>query len=411
MPSPRQPAAIAVDCSVDPFKHVFICRQQGHPHCIQDSRRLVIQAVQTAKLLNLARSRDPGDRERLLSGIIELCEAGQAVGAPTDPDVQRLLDSIFMTLVVEAERDIRQRLSERLADAPWAPSALINILALDEIEIARPIIARSPVLQDHDLIRLMVQATLEHQIEIARRPRLSASVVEAILARDEPAVLTAMASNETAEISADGLRRLVGRAKDVVALRSPLARHPLLSSELAEQLYLWVGRALREALTNRFHLDPATLAEAVGETLRAAHQGESPANEGDREPDDEREDMERSLVEKLDAAGQLRPGYLLRVLREGRLPLFIVALARLGQFDSAQIRRAIDSNRPELLALACSAVGIDRSVFPTILEHVRQLNGGRPGGGDEGARRAGSAFGPFTPDIAGMAFRQAVSAV
>jgi uncharacterized protein (DUF2336 family) len=106
-----------------------------------------------------------------------------------------------MTLVVEAERDIRQRLAERLADAAWAPSALINILALDEIEIARPIIARSPVLQDHDLIRLLVQATLEHQIEVARRPRLAASVVEAILARGEPAVLTALASNDSAELS------------------------------------------------------------------------------------------------------------------------------------------------------------------------------------------------------------------
>ncbi len=316
-----------------------------------------------------------------------------------------------MTLVVEAERDIRQRLSERLADASWAPSALINILALDEIEIARPIIARSPVLQDHDLIRLMVQATLEHQIEVARRPRLSASVVEAILARDEPAVLTALASNDTAELSPDGLRRIVGRARDIVALRSPLARHPLLSSELAEQLYLWVGRALRDALTARFHLDPETMARAVDETLRAAHSGESPSHDGAVESEEDRAEMERSLVEKLDAAGQLRPGYLLRVLREGRLSLFVTALARLGRFDSAQIRRAIDSNRPELLALACSAVAIDRSVFPTILEHVRQLNGGRPGGGDEGARRAGSAFGPFTPDVAGMAFRQAVGAV
>ncbi|WP_425999333.1 DUF2336 domain-containing protein [Caulobacter sp. DWR1-3-2b1] len=361
--------------------------------------------------MTLARSRDPGDRERLLTGIIELCEAGQTAGAPTDPDIQRLLDSIFMTLVVEAERDIRQRLSERLADAPWAPSALINILALDEIEIARPIIARSPVLQDHDLIRLMVQATLEHQIEVARRPRLAASVVEAILAREEPAVLTALASNETAEISTDGLRRLVGRAKDVVALRSPLARHPMLSSEFAEQLYLWVGRALREALTARFHLDADVMAAAVDEALRAAHRGEDPDQDGVIESEEDREEMERSLVEKLDAAGQLRPGYLLRVLREGRLPLFVMALARLGKFDPAQIRRAIDSNRPELLALACSAVGIDRSVFPTILEHVRQLNGGRPGGGDEGARRAGSAFGPFTPDVAGMAFRQAVGAV
>jgi hypothetical protein len=33
------------------------------------------------------------------------------------------------------------------------------------------------------------------------------------------------------------------------------------------------------------------------------------------------------------------------------------------------VRRAHrQPNRPELLALACSAVGIDRSVFPTILE-------------------------------------------
>ena len=316
-----------------------------------------------------------------------------------------------MTLVVEAERDIRQRLSERLADAPWAPSALINILALDEIEIARPIIARSAVLQDHDLIRLMVQATLEHQIEVARRPRLSASVVEAILAHDEPAVLTALACNDTAEISTDGLRRLVGRAKDIVALRSPLARHPLLSGELAEQLYIWVGHALREALATRFHLDPEAMAAAVEETLHAACRGDSRSHNAFVEAEEDRAEMERALVEKLDAAGQLRPGYLLRVLREGRLPLFVTALARLGRFDIGQIRRAIDGNRPELLALACSAVCIDRSVFPTILEHVRQLNGGRPGGGEEGARRASSAFGPFSADVAGMAFRQAVGAV
>ena len=69
------------------------------------------------------------------------------------------------------------------------------------------------------------------------------------------------------------------------------------------------------------------------------------------------------------------------------------------------------SDRPELLALACSAVSIDRSVFPTILEHVRRLNGDRPGGGDEAARRAAGAFGPFTPAIAGKAFRQAVGVV
>ncbi len=368
------------------------------------------QAAQTAQLLSLARSREPADRERLLAGIVEMCDAGQARGQPTAPEVQILLDSIFMTLVVEAERDIRARLAQSLADATWAPPALINILALDEIEIARPIIARSPILQDHDLIRLLVQATLEHQIEIARRPQLSPAVVDAILAKDESAVLTALASNPTAQISPEGLRRLVDKARDVVALRSPLARHPNLSSDLAEQLYLWVGRALRDSLISRFQLDPDKMALAVEASLRAAHAGAPLVDKPTVEQAEDREEMEAALVEKLDAAGQLRPGYLLRVLRERRLPLFLFALARLGRFDVRQVRRAIDSNRPELLALACSAVGIDRSVFPTILAHVRELNGGRPGGGPEAARKASGAFGPFAPDIAAMAFRQAVSA-
>ncbi|NQE64960.1 hypothetical protein E1H18_5216 [Caulobacter sp. RHG1] len=368
----------------------------------------IIPAVEIASLLKLARSREAGDRERLLTGIIDLCEEGQARGEPTHPDVQALLNSIFMTLVVEAEREIRHRLAERLADAEWAPSALINIMALDEIEIARPIIARSAVLQDHDLIRLLVQATLEHQIEIARRPRLRASVVEAIIDRDEPAVLTALASNETADISTDAMGKLVDRSREVVALRSPLARHPRLSEQLAEQLYLLVGRALQDALEARFHLDPVRMQAAVADAAKAAHHGTAEGQVAAVGMDEDREEMERSLIEKLDSAGQLRPGYLLRVLREGRLQLFVMALARLGKFESAQIRRAIDSGRPELLALACSSIGIDRSVFPTILEHVRQLNGGRPGGGEEGVRRAASAFGPFTPDIAGMAFRQAV---
>jgi uncharacterized protein (DUF2336 family) len=371
----------------------------------------VSQAAQTAQLLSLARSREPADRERLLVGIVEMCDAGQAEGRPTAPEVQILLDSIFMTLVVEAERDIRTRLAQSLADAAWAPPALINILALDEIEIARPIIARSPILRDHDLIRLLVQATLEHQIEIARRPQLSPAVVEAILAKDESAVLTALASNPTAQISPEGLRRLVDKAREVVALRSPLARHPNLSGDLAEQLYLWVGRALRDSLTARFQLDPEKMATAVEAALRGAHSGATEvADRPTVEQSEDREEMEAALVEKLDAAGQLRPGYLLRVLRERRLPLFLFALARLGRFDIRQVRRAVDSNRPELLALACSAVGIDRSVFPTILAHVRELNGGRPGGGAEAARKASGAVGPFAPDIAAMAFRRAVSA-
>lgn len=369
-------------------------------------------AAKTEAILALARSRAVHDREHLLLAIVDLCDDGEGDEALVrSAPVQALLSSIFMTLVVEAERDIRQRLAEKLATAAWAPAALINILALDDIEIARPIIAQSPVLQDADLIRLLVDATIEHQIEVARRPRLGPPVVAAILRQSEPAVLTALAGNSTAEVGPQDLKTLVAISERVAALRSPLARHPRLTDDLARSLYAWVGQGLRQSLVSRFDLDVQALDAALAESVREAHGGVALQIDGAqlRPREGEQEEMERRLIAKLDVAGQLRPSYLLRALREQKLSLFIGGLTALGRFEPIHVQRAVDSDKPELLALACASVGIDRSVFPTILDLVRELNGGRPSGGAEGAKRAQASFGAYGPDIAATAFRTAAA--
>ena len=370
-------------------------------------------AFKAQEILELAKSRTAGDRERLLNAVIDLCESSSGGETAVSAPVQALINSIFMSLVVEAERDIRRRLAEKLAEASWAPSALINVLALDDIDIARPIIASSPVLQDADLVRLLVEATVEHQIEVARRPKLGPPVVAAILEQAEPAVLAALAGNLDTSLTSPEVARLVEMSRRVAALRAPLVRRPELTEALAQQLYLWVGQSLRKSLVSRFRLDPELLDAKLAEAVHEAHGGLAGDADGMAAlpQDGERAEMERRLVAKLQSAGQLRPAYLLRALREQRLSLFEGALAALGGFDPAQIRKAIDSDRPELLALACAAVSIDKSVFPTILDLVRELNGGRPDGGPEGARRAISAFGPFSIEVASAAFRQAIVSV
>jgi uncharacterized protein (DUF2336 family) len=364
-------------------------------------------AMSSESLFDLAKSRQPADRERLLLAIADLCDSPHAGTAMKTHAIQALLSSIFMSLVVEAERDIRHRLSQKLAAADWAPGALINVLALDDIEIARPIIAQSPVLKDLDLIRLLVEATIEHQIEVARRPHLPQAVIGAILEQAEPAVLTALAGNQTAELSAADMEELVEASRQIAAMRTPLSQHPKLTGQLAKRLYLWVGLALRQGLAERFRLDVAILDQALAAAVVEAQHG-SPTETAPRTSrEGEREMMEQRLIDKLHAAGQLRPGYLVRALREGRLGLFATALAMLGRFETAHVQATLDSDRPELLALACAAVGIDRSVFPDILEMARKLNHGRPGGGAEGARKASVAFAPVSAEVAGAAFRQA----
>ncbi|MCC4293780.1 DUF2336 domain-containing protein [Brevundimonas aurantiaca] len=347
-------------------------------------------------LIDLARSKAPDDRRRLLLGVVALCEA-----APPNTALAPALAEIFLTLAAQAERDIRRLLSERLAAADWAPPALINMLALDEIEIAAPVIAASPLLQDADLIRILLETTLEHQIAVARRPHLSHGVVEAIVDQADPVTMTALASNRTADISDAAMRRLIEHSRRIAGLRAPLTRHPRLNADLAHDLYQWVGQALRQSIGERFKIDDARLNAAVREAAAKAVHSPTwrPLQPTGRNADRERQEMEKRLVDKLQAAGQLRPGILIRALREQRLSLFEQALVQLGGFTPAQVRSAIHSSTAEPLYLACTAVGLDRAVFANVLSEVRKLTDGRPGGGAWSAT-------PMNSRSAARAFRQ-----
>ena len=360
-----------------------------------------MSAVQARDLMELAHGRHEGDRERLLLAVADLCEASPEAARP---ELQPLIDDVFMALVVEAERGIRKALAERLASASWAPPSLINVLALDDIDIARPVILASPLLKDQDLIRLLVEATIEHQIEVARRPKLASPVVDAIVDGGEPAVMTALANNPTAQISGAAMARLVEASKRVASLRSPLARHPKLTQILAEQLYAYVGEALKSAIAERFHVE----ADALGPQVNAAVANASGKSDFVVERDGEREEMEDRLIAKLESAGQLRPGYLVRALKEGKLSLFVSALSSLGGFPVVDLKRACGAPDPELLALACTAVSIDRSAFPDVLMMVRELNEGRPAGDGSGGKRAAGAFNR-SPENASKVFQERIA--
>jgi uncharacterized protein (DUF2336 family) len=348
------------------------------------------------------------DRSKLLYAMIDLCEAGQ--GQASD-EARAMIDDIFMDLIRRAERDLRLRLAARLADAAWAPSGLVNALALDDIEIARPIIAKSPVLKDHDLVRLLTTATIEHQIEVARRPNLGAFVVQAILDQADPAVLTTLAGNPSADVSDLAMARLVRLAREIAALRPALARHPRLNAELAYGLYAWVGETLKSEIAGRFKVDQAAFEAAMRQALVDAASGAPLPEQAPPQGEDDVRQMEVRLVAKLQAAGELRSGFLLRALREGKLHLFQVALACLAGVRTEDVAAATDSDKPELLAFACAHVGIDRSVFPTILSLVRALNQNRPLARPNSLSGINAAFTRREDGEALSAFKQGVAAL
>ena len=97
-----------------------------------------------------------------------------------------------------------------------------------------------------------------------------------------------------------------------------------------------------------------------GQVFGAQKQGDNLAHNG------------RRLIEKLAEAGQLKVGFLIRVLLEGRLELFELGLAKLLDLDYSRVEHLLYGSGPRPVAMACRAIGIDRCVFPTIYTLSRQ---------------------------------------
>ena len=311
----------------------------------------------------------PQERERLLAAMAEACEAAPRA---RDPGVRDRLGAVFARVLAGADADVRRRFAARVAADDWVSPELALNLAKDRPEVGEPVVAASPALGEPELRHLLEVGSAEHRAAIARRPDLRPRTAEAVADTGEPLALAALAANATVDLPSPVLRRLVEASRTAVALRAPLVRRADLGAPLAQLMAGWVGETLRAELAGRFTLDGADA---------AADPAPDPGHDPGLDPaPDAGDDTDARLVRKLEAAGQLRPGFLLRTLREGRLSLFRTALAALGGFTPAQVATAMDAERPDLLALACAAAGVDRSAFHTLLELVRELNGGAPPG-------------------------------
>ena len=277
---------------------------------------------------------------------------------------RELAADILKNVSKDVEMSIRIGMAERLAGDEAAPHEIIILLADDRIEVARPILARSPVLSDADLIRVIENGTENHQIAIAERPSIGKSVSAALARSQCEAAVIALLHNTSARIAVETFELLSDRARRLSHLQEPLTGRPDLPPEVAHKLYVWVSGALKTALAARYP-DAGYLSRAL-ESTNAHQRDETPVPESNA----------KTLVAKLFAAGQLRASFLIRVLNQGQMELFEHGFAALLGMEVEMLRKALYGTSPTTVALACRAAGIDRSVFMTVFQlsrHHRQV--------------------------------------
>jgi len=195
-------------------------------------------------MLALAGKRSPDTRHALLRAVADSFFFDTPHRATTEFD---LYDEIMVLVLAEVEPAARKELAERLADLPGPPRRALLRLAEDVIDVARPVLMRSPALHDDDLEPIARAQTQDHLLAIALRKVLSERLTDILVSRGNDYVASTLGANTGARISDSGFSGLAIRAasSDIV-LNSLMMRR-----DLPEQLAGELLPMLQESLQSR----------------------------------------------------------------------------------------------------------------------------------------------------------------
>jgi len=314
------------------------------------------------RLAQLAANPQGTTREEIFLAVTSLY---RVQGSYLNERERSLMQEILRRLARDVEMAIRIALAERLADDPTAPHDLILLLADDRIEVARALILRSPLLTDTDMLHMIAENSEAHHEAVAGRPNIGEPVTEALVKSNSEAVLTTLARNATAMISSQSFEALVEKSRVMAALQDPLVQRPDLPPILATKMCEFVSETLKNFIVHTFEIKEAKLSAAIAAAGRVVTSPPQPPQAAPAE-------SAQKLIDKLAVSGQLKAGFLLRVLHQGQIDLFDLAFAKLLNIPLAEQRRKFYEGGPKSVALACRAVGIDRCVFATVFNLSRQ---------------------------------------
>lgn len=324
-----------------------------------------VDRINSEYLYGLARDKSVAGRMALAETISDLFLQR---GCTLTERERTLMFSILRQMIHDAEMSVRRVVSAQLAERDDAPRDLVQRLANDEIEVAYPILTKSTVLHDTDLIEVIQQRTLEHQMAIAIRQSVSEAVSGALVQTGNENVIGTLLENSNARISDATMEYLVDEAKRVDTFQEPILRRHDLDPRLAKRMFLWVSAALRQYILENSGLSQTDtddlLEKAALEEIDAVASPDRPKRKAE------------DLVAELDTQGKVTPDLLVQTLSEGEVGLFMAMFRRFTGLRELLVMRLVFEPGGEGLAIACKAVGIDSEDFSSIFALSRKA---RPG--------------------------------
>ena len=276
-------------------------------------------------------------------------KVGRQLDGLATPAERALATAVLELLVRDVAGEVRRALAEAVAGSRHLPPAVAAELVHDEIAVARPILERSPVLDDATLIEVVRTNTLQYALAVAGRQEISAPVADSLVETGEQVVVTKLVGNLGAELSRSTLQRIHDDFKADLEVHERLVRRPELPPEIIEQLVAAIGERIEWDLVETQRLSAEQAHAIVTAARNRATLGLAAREHSDRR-------LSQRLTERFEA-GLLDHDDLLRFLRDGEVLGLELGLAIHAGFEPSATRDLLYAADRRHLAALCIAAG------------------------------------------------------
>jgi uncharacterized protein (DUF2336 family) len=271
------------------------------------------------------------------------------------------LDRIMASVAADFSVEVRTEFARLVAASATRFCESAEQFALDEIEVAAPVLKHSQALSEDVLLRVVNEKSQQHMMAVTQRTTVSPRVSHALVERGGDEVVTSLLGNEGADIADKTYDIVMERADGSPMLQAGLVRRKSVPLDILNTLYHKTEADLRREIVAKFgEVKPEELEKAF-ERSRARV-----TSRYRRVPEDMA--AARKRLAALEAQRLLAPPVLASLLREGPASrtAFVLTFAKLADVEFDVVLQAVDGPNLDTLALLSRGAGFDRGLFVTL---------------------------------------------
>jgi uncharacterized protein (DUF2336 family) len=275
------------------------------------------------------------------------------------------VEAAMTILLDDTAPEVRLALAEVLAVSEHAPHHIILLLAADRPAIAAVVAEHSPLILDSELVDMLDPENESLQIAIARRPFVSRALSAALAEVGTARACLILLNNGGAHLPRFSLERIIERHGAASELRLTLLQRNDLPLDIRQLLLTHLAASLRNLAVSQGWLTPERadfITRDARERATIAAAFEAPA------------DNMPALIERLMAAGELTPAFVIRAAASGQTLFFETALAVLSGIPQTRVHALVQSGRAGSLRALLQKAGLPPNTHPAFaaaLEVVR----------------------------------------